>query len=57
VYPHILTIEASIISAINPERNFLLFFFATIFWLLNVYYFVQLYTERHVRTEDALLSP
>ncbi len=57
VYPHILTIEANIISAINPERNFLLFFFASIFWLLNVYYFVQLYKERNVRTEDALLSP
>ena len=26
VYPHVLTIEANLISAINPERNFLLFF-------------------------------
>jgi len=57
VYPHVLTIEANLIGAINPERNFLLFFWATIFWLLNVYYFVALYKERHVRTEDALLAP
>ena len=54
VYPHILTIEANLISAINPERNFLLFFWAMIFWLLNVYFFLTLYRDRHVRTADVL---
>ncbi|MDA4132753.1 MAG: hypothetical protein OK454_06475, partial [Thaumarchaeota archaeon] len=57
VYPHVLTIEANLINAINPERNFLLFFWAMAFWLLNVYYFVILRRERHVRTPDALLAP
>jgi hypothetical protein len=57
VYPHVLTIEANLISAINPERNFLLFFWAMGFWLLNVYYFVVLRRERHVRTPDVLLAP
>ena len=56
IYPHVLTIEANLISAINPERNFLLFFWAMAFWLLNVYYFVVLRRERHVRTPDALLA-
>jgi len=56
VYPHVLAIEANLISAVNPERNFLLFFWAMIFWLLNVYYFVSLYRERHVRTADVLLA-
>jgi hypothetical protein len=54
VYPHVLTIEANLISAINPERNFLLFFWAMVFWLLNVYFFVVLYRERNVRTADVL---
>jgi len=56
VYPHVLTIEANLISAIDPERNFLLFFSAMIFWLLNVYWFISLYRERHVRTADVLLA-
>jgi len=56
VYPNALTIEANLISAINPERNFLLFFWAMAFWLLNVYFFVVLYRDRHVRTPDALLG-
>jgi Gpi18-like mannosyltransferase len=56
VYPHVLTIEANLISAINPERNFLLFFWAMIFWLLNVYFFIALYRERHARTADAPLA-
>jgi hypothetical protein len=57
VYPHVLTIEANLINAINPERNFLLFFWAMAFWLLNAYYFVVLRRERHVRTPDAPLAP
>jgi hypothetical protein len=56
VYPHILTIEANLISAVNPERNFLLFFWAMAFWLLNVYYFVDLRRERNVRTPDVILA-
>jgi hypothetical protein len=57
IYPHVLTIEANLISAVNPERNFLLFFWAMAFWLLNVYYFVVLRRERNVRTPDAPLYP
>ena len=53
VYPHVLTIEANLIGAINPERDFLLFFWAMAFWLLNAYFFVALYRDRHVRTPDA----
>ncbi len=52
VYPHVLTIEGDLISAVNPERNFLLFFWAMVFWLLNVYFFVTLYRKRHDRTAD-----
>lgn len=56
VYPGVLTIEANLIGAINPERNFLLFFSALIFWLLNVCYFFVLYKGRHERSEDVLLG-
>jgi hypothetical protein len=52
VYPSVLNVEANLISAINPERDFLLFFWAMIFWVLNVYYFASLYKERHQRTPD-----
>jgi Gpi18-like mannosyltransferase len=54
VYPHILVIEANLISAVNPERNFLLFFWALLFWLLNAYLLVSLYKERGDRTPDVL---
>ncbi len=55
VYPQALAIEASVISAIDPERRALLFLEAMSFCALNIYYFYALYKERHVRTDDPLL--
>ena len=52
MYPDVHTVEANQISAIDPERNFLLFISAMAFWLMNVCYIVSLYRERHVRTPD-----
>lgn len=54
-FPQAFGLEASIISAINPERDFLLFAWAMLYCALNAYYLVLLYKERHVRTEDVPL--
>ena len=57
VYPHVLTIEANLISAINPERNFLLFLGGMGFWLLNVYYFVPSAGRGTLRTRGRAPRP
>jgi len=56
VYPQSLTIEGNVISAIDPERNALLFVGAMAFCALNIYYFYSLSKERYQRTGDAALS-
>jgi Gpi18-like mannosyltransferase len=57
VFHNALSVEASIIAEINPERNALLFLEALLFCALNIYYFYALSKERGVRTEDSVLSP
>ena len=57
IYPQALTVEANIISAIDPLRNGLLFVEAMAFCALNIYYFFSLQRERHDRTEDPLFAP
>jgi hypothetical protein len=55
-YPQAFTIEANIIAANNSLRFALLFLEGVAFWMLNTYYFFSLYRERHVRTEDAVVT-
>jgi hypothetical protein len=56
ILPQALTIEANIVATIGPERNVLLFLEAVVFWVVEIYYFYSLVRERHVRTEDVLLT-
>jgi len=56
IIPQALTIESNIVATIGPERNALLFLEAVVFWAVEIYYFYALTRERHVRTEDALLT-
>jgi hypothetical protein len=56
VYPRAEPIEASIIAAINPERNALLFVAAMAFWALNISYFYGLFKERRSRSGGPISS-
>ncbi len=55
VYPQSLAIEWSIITAINPERDFLLFAGAMVFSAVNAFYIYALAKERGSRTPDVEL--
>ena len=57
IIPQALTIESNLVATVGPVRNALLILEAAVFWAVEIYYFYSLVRERHVRTEDAVLTP
>jgi len=54
VYPNALSLESSLISAINPLRNGALYLEGLAFSLLNLWYLAALIKERHFRGYDGI---